>query len=172
MEPKYDGWRILAVKEGEHLKLLSAGGHSYNEWFGQVAAELAVLGDVVLDGELIVIDQEGRHHHGAVPSAKARAAGTVRYIVFDALHYDGEDLTGETLQDRREYIPEILRPISGVHIQLIEHEIAEGIQSATQFYVGAKTRGEEGIVMKDPLGRYRPDTKTRSWYKIKRLDQK
>jgi bifunctional non-homologous end joining protein LigD len=53
-ELKYDGFRVLAIRRGEHIRLLSRRGNDLAPCFPEIVACLGELPDVVLDGELVV----------------------------------------------------------------------------------------------------------------------
>ena len=60
-EVKLDGWRMEVVKTGDRVTLYSRRGKNFNTQFGYIARELAYLPDgTVIDGELVVVDEEGR----------------------------------------------------------------------------------------------------------------
>ena len=60
-EEKYDGYRILAYKEGAKVTLLSRNGNDRTATFASVAASVARLRDrtVLLDGEVVAFDRKG-----------------------------------------------------------------------------------------------------------------
>jgi ATP-dependent DNA ligase len=59
-ELKHDGYRVLAFWDGEFGKLLSRRGNDLLPWFPEIAAELTRLPDVVIDGELVMMDKAGK----------------------------------------------------------------------------------------------------------------
>jgi hypothetical protein len=62
-ELKYDGFRVLAGNEAGRPRLRYRGGSEATAAFPEVAAALSGLpGNVVLDGELVVVDEAGRTH--------------------------------------------------------------------------------------------------------------
>src|SRR3954449_1511540 len=58
-ELKHDGYRVLAIRQGETRRLLSRRGNDLLQWFPEIAAELEKLPDVVIDGELVMLDTRG-----------------------------------------------------------------------------------------------------------------
>ena len=71
-ELKYDGFRLLAANEAGAPRLRYRGGSDATAAFPEVATALAALPrDVVLDGELVVVDETGRTHFQRM----ARATG-------------------------------------------------------------------------------------------------
>ena len=99
-EPKYDGFRALAFTGPTGVTLQSRQLRELTASFPDVAAAVAKLGDVVLDGELVVW-RAGRFDFAALQdrlrSGRARVQGLVAaapaaYVVFDLLAWNGKDL--------------------------------------------------------------------------------
>jgi hypothetical protein len=59
-EEKVDGWRMLAYKDGEHVRLVSRHGVDHTARFPELAAAIGKLrpGRLVLDGEIAVFDEK------------------------------------------------------------------------------------------------------------------
>lgn len=58
-ELKYDGFRVLAGKHGENITLVSRRGTNLLPHYPEVEACLRALPDVALDGELVLLDEQG-----------------------------------------------------------------------------------------------------------------
>ena len=58
-EEKVDGWRILAYKEGDRVRLISRNAVDHTERFRELAAAVAALKapTLILDGEVRVFDK-------------------------------------------------------------------------------------------------------------------
>jgi bifunctional non-homologous end joining protein LigD len=171
-EVKWDGMRALAFVDGGRLRV-----QSYNERDVTVSwPELAGLPDalpattVLLDGELVATDDEGRPSFGllqqrmhvtAPAEVAARAAEVpVAYVVFDLLHLDGHDLTGLSLQDRRRVLDDVVEPGPRWRCSPL-HDDGPALRDA------AAERGLEGVVAKRLDSRYEPGKRTRNWIKVK-----
>jgi ATP-dependent DNA ligase len=111
-EPKWDGFRALAFRDGDDVYLQSKAGKPLTRYFPELVAELLRLkaNRFVLDGEIVVPAGRGfsfdallqRIHPAASRIAKLSAETPARYIVFDLLVGDrGQDLTARTLAERR-----------------------------------------------------------------------
>jgi bifunctional non-homologous end joining protein LigD len=75
-EMKYDGFRAIAELRGKKVKLYSRNGNSFNEAYPLVTAALAELNlDAVIDGEIIVLDEEGRSNFQKLQSRGDHCAG-------------------------------------------------------------------------------------------------
>jgi bifunctional non-homologous end joining protein LigD len=58
-ELKYDGFRVLAIRQGDEARLLSRRGNDLSVCFPEIVECLRDLPDSVLDGELVVLDDQG-----------------------------------------------------------------------------------------------------------------
>jgi ATP-dependent DNA ligase len=111
-EPKWDGFRCLAFRDGERIDLQSKSGQPLARYFPDLVAALQELSarKFVLDGE-IVIPQEGRLsfdellmriHPAASRVRKLAAEHPAMFIVFDLLVDErGKSLVEHTLAERR-----------------------------------------------------------------------
>jgi ATP-dependent DNA ligase len=59
-EEKYDGWRMIAYKDGTTVRLVSRAGKDHSRRFAQLAAAIRVLPAVtlILDGEVAIVDDK------------------------------------------------------------------------------------------------------------------
>lgn len=111
-EPKWDGFRCLAFREGDSVELQSKSGQSLGRYFPEIVAAIAKLKapKFVIDGELIItLDGEPsfdallqRIHPAASRVEKLSKQTPARLVVFDLLVDDkGNALVDETLAKRR-----------------------------------------------------------------------
>jgi len=103
-EEKVDGWRMLAYKDGERVRLVSRNGRDHTQRFAGIAAAVAKLSarSLVLDGEVAIYDQALRSRFDWLREPDAAAVATPPVLIaFDLLHQDGRELTGRPLRDRR-----------------------------------------------------------------------
>jgi len=111
-EEKYDGWRMLAVKEAGVVRLVSRNGRDHTRRFTHLVAALAKLrpATVTLDGEVAVFDAELvsrfewlRHlNHGDL-------ATPPMFMVFDLLQLGEKDYRKEPLKVRRRALEKLLK---------------------------------------------------------------
>lgn len=123
-EPKWDGFRALAFKDGERIDLMSKAGQPLARYFPEVVAALAALpaNKFVLDGEVIVtqartldFDALLQRIHPAESRIRKLAKETpASLVIFDILVNDrGKDLTGEVLDQRREELERFAKQYLG-----------------------------------------------------------
>lgn len=111
-EPKWDGFRCLAFRDGDEIFLQSKNGQPFARYFPDVAAAVSKLKSkrFVLDGELVIpignrlsFDElQLRLHPAASRVQKLAAAHPALFVVFDLLVDDkGKSLVGDPLRERR-----------------------------------------------------------------------
>jgi len=157
-EEKYDGYRILAYKEGDRITLLSRNGKNRTETFAEVAQAIAKLPDaaLLLDGEVVAFDRRlvSRFQllqQGEVPQV---------YAVFDCLYRKGKDLRGEPLPVRRAAVEEAI----GHADRLFASRRLPG--TGLKAFELATKKGWEGLVAKNPEAPY-VEGRSTQWLKVK-----
>ena len=112
-EPKWDGFRCVAFRDGDAIELQSKAGKPLTRYFPDVVESLRALKaeQFVLDGEIVVPvgkdlsfnDLLQRIHPAASRIKKLASERPAQLIVFDLLVDDeGNPLDEETLDDRRD----------------------------------------------------------------------
>ena len=123
-EIKHDGFRIMARRNADGVRLLTRNGHDFAGRFPLAAAAVAVLParSCLIDGEAIVTDQNGLAVFDLIRGHRPAAAVL---CAFDLLELDGEDLRREPIETRKSTLKSLLR---GKHagIAFNAHFIAEG----------------------------------------------
>ena len=122
--------------------------------------------DAVLDGEIVVVDDQGRPDFQMLQHYQDSGSGHLLYYVFDLLYFQGHDLTDLPLLRRKELLKKILP--SAPKIRFSDHVWKEGVL----FYNVAKEKGLEGIIAKHSQSAYETGRRSRQWLKVKtRLTQ-
>jgi ATP-dependent DNA ligase len=111
-EPKWDGFRCLAYRDGNEVALVSKSGKPLGRYFPEVVAMLRGLPEerFVLDGELTIAAEDSlsfaalqmRLHPAESRIRKLAAATPAQLILFDCLALGGRDLAALPFADRRE----------------------------------------------------------------------
>jgi DNA ligase D-like protein (predicted ligase) len=101
-ELKLDGYRTIAVKQNGEVQLFSRKGNSFDSKFPSIvkALETTRVKRFVLDGEIVALDECGRHSFALLQNIKTSKA-PLRFYVFDLLHIENDDLTKRILEKRR-----------------------------------------------------------------------
>lgn len=161
-EVKWDGYRAMAEIENSDVTLRSRNGLSFNRKFPAIVEALGKFGlEALLDGEIVVVDDQGNPDFQMMQDYAKSPKGHLLYCVFDLLHLAGRDLTALPLIRRKELLKKILPP--DPHIRFSDHVTAEGIL----FFRVARERGLEGIMAKHSRSVYKMGARSRQWLKIK-----
>lgn len=165
-ELKYDGYRSIAMIKDGTVELYSRNGISFNKKFAGIYNELqAIEHDVVLDGEIVVVDKKGVPQFQALQNYDPDTTpGTLQFFVFDMLHLNGHDMHSLPLKERKSLIPELVEPLS--HVLYSDH--IEGMGKA--LFEKALKMGMEGIIAKKADSRYSPGYRSEDWLKLKKTE--
>ncbi|MBA3316887.1 MAG: ATP-dependent DNA ligase [Gemmatimonadales bacterium] len=174
-EPKLDGVRVSAYVTGGSVRLFSRNRKQVEGGYPELvdALSLAVRGDAVLDGEIVAPDPatglssfarlQQRMHLRDVQRA-ARTGVAVELYLFDCLFYEGIDLTGLPLLDRKKVLRDVVwydGPIRFVPYRTT---------GSVAMYRDACAKGAEGIIAKRSESPYVGGRST-DWLKIKCVQQ-
>lgn len=164
-EVKWDGVRVLADVHDGTLRLTSRTGRDVTVSYPELTG-LAGLGDVLLDGEVVLMEG-GRPSFAALAdrmhvrdprrAAALAAVRPVTYVVFDVLRADGHDLTSWPLTRRRDTLTALVWP---AHVQT-SPLYADG----DDLWHVTAAHGLEGVVAKRLDAPYRPGTRSPDWVK-------
>jgi bifunctional non-homologous end joining protein LigD len=172
-ELKWDGVRAIAALDGRGgTRLFARKGPEITVAYPELAGLAAALGerDAVLDGEVAVLDENGRpsfralaermHVRDAARAARLRRTVPVTYLIFDLLRLDGEDLSGRPYTDRRAALNE-LGLGSDYWIVPPSFDDRQATLAAAEEYK------LEGVVAKRRTSLYRGGTRSPDWIKFK-----
>jgi bifunctional non-homologous end joining protein LigD len=160
-EIKHDGFRILARKDGNQVRLITRNGYDFTGRYSLIVDAIASLPleTCIIDGEAIVVDQDGlsvfdllryrQHDHAAALCA------------FDLLELDGTDLRPSPIEERKQHLAWALRER---HHGIALNATYDG--DGALIYQHACALGCEGIVSKRLGTPYRAG-RTDQWLKMK-----
>jgi bifunctional non-homologous end joining protein LigD len=161
-EIKWDGYRALAINNGNEAALVSRRNNSLASKFPSIAAGLSRLEDgSILDGEIVAIDAHGKPSFNLLQHQKENAPALV-YYVFDVLAFRGRDVRQLNLSDRRRLLDEVLQsPQDPVRLSPILEAEPKDLVAAV------KAQGLEGIIAKRIDSRYESGDRTGAWVKFR-----
>jgi bifunctional non-homologous end joining protein LigD len=169
-ELKWDGYRLAIHIEPTGVRILTRGGHDWTHRFPAIEQAARALGPatMIIDGEAVVLDDEGRPDFGLLQkslgasgkTAGNRASDAILYA-FDLIYLDGHDLRNIEYRSRRHLLEDTLKDNDGA-IRLSETIDAD--PAILLEHVGSL--GLEGIVGKHLDQPYRSG-RTGDWVKIK-----
>ncbi len=161
-EIKYDGYRLIVVREDKRVRLITRNGHGRSDRFPWIV-ESALKNrnkHFVIDGEAVALGLDGIADFNALHSRKHDEA--VQLCAFDILALDGHDLRKLPLSMRKTNLQRLLaRRPDGIFVAPFE----EG-EIGPDLFRAACRMGLEGLVSKR---RDRPYQAGRSkhWIKVK-----
>ncbi|WP_163990397.1 DNA ligase D [Pyxidicoccus caerfyrddinensis] len=161
-EVKYDGFRAVAALVGGKLAFHSRRGNDLSARFPVLAEALRGLDvqDAVVDGEIVALDAKGRSRFQLLQN---QSGVEQRYVIFDLLWLDGEDLRALPLEERRARLERLLKKVK-LPLQLSEQVDV----SLTRALATAQRRGWEGLIAKRKGSAY-VGTRSDNWLKLKVL---
>jgi len=161
-EVKWDGYRALALKQGDGVDLLSRKGNSLAPDFPRVAAAVAALpaDNVLIDGEIVALDRRGRPQFQALQNRRSISHSQIVYYAYDLLHLNGEDLRSQPLAARKERLAGLL---AGSDVRFS----ADLPGTPERILAQARQLGLEGIVAKRRDAPYESGERSVSWLKLK-----
>ena len=173
-EEKYDGVRCQMHRQASRVELFSRDLKETTAAFPELTEAAPSLGhDVLFDGEVLA------HRDGRVlrffelqrrlgrkkVDADLRRDVPVVLVIFDLLWLDGRTLLDEPLTARRE----LLEGLGLEHPYLLARlEEATDPEHLDRIFAETRVRGNEGLMVKDPLSPYTPGRRGLAWLKLKR----
>jgi len=173
-EEKYDGVRCQMHRQASRVELFSRDLKETTAAFPELTEAAPSLGhDVLFDGEVLA------HRDGRVlrffelqrrlgrkkVDADLRRDVPVVLVIFDLLWLDGRTLLDEPLTERRK----LLESLGLEHPYLLARlEEATDPEHLDRIFAETRGRGNEGLMVKDPLSPYTPGRRGLAWLKLKR----
>ncbi|MDB5258332.1 MAG: ligD, partial [Chitinophagaceae bacterium] len=162
-EIKWDGYRAISELHKGKVKLYSRNGVSFENKYAEVVAALQQLKhNMVLDGEIVVLDKNAQpnfqllQHYPDVPDDCSLA-----YYVFDILSFEGKPLYDEPLMARKKKLQSIL-PKNSI-IRYCEHVAGGG----EKFFKWVLDHDLEGMIAKKADSLYSTNKRSSEWLKIR-----
>lgn len=166
-EPKWDGFRCLAARDGGEVDLRSRNQRPFARYFPEVVEALLHLADerFVLDGELVTGDFAtllARTHPAASRVQRLARETPATFVAFDVLRIGDDDLVDEPFVLRRARLESLLAsPPRGIALTPATPNAHDA-----ERWLDAQDEGIDGVVAKHRDLRYRPGA--RAMTKVKR----
>ena len=173
-EEKYDGVRCQLHRVSDRVELFSRDLKETTSTFPELIENAPSIGhDVLFDGEVLA------HRDGRVlrffelqrrlgrkqVGADLREEVPVVLVIFDLLWLDGRSMLDEPLETRRH----LLEGLGVKHPFLLARvEKANDPDHLDRIFAETRARGNEGLMVKDPLSPYTPGRRGLAWLKLKR----
>ena len=171
-ELKLDGYRLLASKRGNDIKLVTRNGNDYTEVFPEIARAIRAipLDNFIIDGEVVVTNEEGKpsfsllQQRGALHNVHDIKRAAVElpstFYTFDLLAAEGYDARPLPLTKRKELLESFVPRVGAV--RYLDHIATKG----EAFHKQVSGMGLEGIIAKKADQPYRTG-RSQHWLKIK-----
>jgi bifunctional non-homologous end joining protein LigD len=161
-EIKWDGYRALSFVKNSEVEVISRNLNSFTETYTPVTAALKELNvDVVLDGEIVAVNENGMADFQALQNWQNNPV-QLQYYVFDILWLNGYDLSLIPLLSRKEILRKVI-PEDHDILKFSDHVQSKG----KDFFDIAIGKGLEGIMAKKADSLYHYGARTKDWVKIK-----
>ncbi|MEV4619646.1 ATP-dependent DNA ligase [Asanoa sp. NPDC049573] len=177
VDVKLDGIRVQVHRSGDDVAVFTRSLDEITGRLPEVVAAVRSLParEIVLDGEAIGLDAEGRPRPFQETASRAATRGarrgaaapktdgvTLTPYFFDVLHIDGADLLDAPGIERwaalEAALPEALR---------VPRAMVDGPDQAHEFYAKALDAGHEGVVVKAAEAAYDAGRRGAAWVKVK-----
>lgn len=165
-EIKFDGYRVMARIQGGKASLVTRGGHDWSAKMPRLVQELGQLGvkSAWLDGEIVVLNEQGLPSFNALQKAFDRGAGSdaIVLFLFDVPYFEGYDLREVALGARRQLLKALLDERATEHVRYsadFESDPSSILSSACQMNL-------EGVIAKRLDAPY-VSRRSESWLKLK-----
>jgi ATP-dependent DNA ligase len=173
-EPKWDGFRSIIFRDGDDVEIGSRNERPMTRYFPELveAVKANLPTRCVIDGEIIVVGPTGdrldfevlaQRIHPAASRVKMLSETTpAKFVAFDLLALDDEDLTTKDFATRRALLEEALAPAKApIHLTRTTTDPA----TAQEWFEQFEGAGLDGIIAKPLTGEYEPDK--RVMFKVK-----
>ena len=171
-ELKLDGIRCLAYIDSKSVVLQNKRHKDVTAIYPELAhMNKCVKSRVILDGELVVLNEDGKPDFYALQRRSlmvdgfkislAAKSNPVQFVAYDIIYYNGKDLTEKPLMERKKILSQAVR--EGNNLTISRYIESNGVA----FFELIKSQELEGIVAKHKDGLYHIGKRTRDWLKIK-----
>ncbi len=170
-EIKWDGYRAVSFFRDGKVRLVSRNQNDLTAQYSELheLAKFVKAETAVLDGEIVVLDEQGRASFGLMQQrtgirsggrrATARPELPALYYAFDLIYLDGYDLRRVPLERRKQILAQIITPNE---IMRYSDHFPQGLA----LFKVAKEKGLEGILAKKKSSLYE-ERRSQEWLKIK-----
>jgi bifunctional non-homologous end joining protein LigD len=174
-EMKWDGVRAVVHVDGGRPRALSRNDNDMTASYPELRDLAESLGSlqVVLDGEIVALDRQGRPSFAALQPRmhvtdpaqirRLQASTPVTFMAFDLLHLDGHSTLSLPYEDRRRLLESL--ELQGPSWRTPPAWYSDG----ASVLAAAGEQGLEGIVAKRRDSPYLPGRRSESWVKVKHL---
>ena len=170
-EVKWDGIRVFITKRNNTVTIISRSGRDLSAQFPELTdPEDYEVEEVVLDGEIVVLDEIGRpifpdvisrmHTIGTDSIKKVMSLKPAVFYAFDVLYFDGIHIPQQPVEKRKSYIPALMKTGKALRF-------SDSFTDGKMLYEAIKTKKMEGIIAKRKGSTYTLSKRSSNWLKYK-----
>lgn len=160
-ELKLDGIRLILSKFDNQIRLYTRHNNEVTRKFPELL-QLDISNGTILDGEIIVTDQQGKPDFEAMMERfqSKNSEHTIQYCVFDVIYYNGQKVTHLPLYERKELLEEIVEDSNLIC------KVKWMYGNSPAYFDLVKQQGLEGIVQKKANSKYQIGKRSHDWLKV------
>ena len=178
-EPKYDGLRLQAHRDGDRVWLFTRRLEDVTGALPDVAEAVrrqVRAQQAIVDGEAVGYDPKTGRFLAFQQTVRRRrkhkveimeALYPLRYYAFDLLFLDGQDLTPSPLRERVRRLREVVREQPEGPIFVTPQIETDDPAELKRFFEEMVRRGLEGTLVKRPDSPYHAGARRHNWVKLK-----
>lgn len=185
VERKYDGIRLMLHKSTDTRGSILCGAYTRNrgDWLEQITGLDATIRTIpaqtaIVDGELFgtVLDLDGVrpatvYEVYAMLQGEPSQPVNLKFAAFDLIYLNEQDLTGNSLSQRRQTLSMLMNPLSAMQLPIplsvSEGQMANNKDDVNRLFHHFRAQGYEGVITKDLNAPYLLATRDPSWRKRK-----
>lgn len=170
-ELKLDGYRMQLHFVDGSVQLYTRNGHDWTSryahlatWIELSAKKKMVEGEIIIDGELVALDHDGKSDFSALQdnNGKKQSATTVVFFAFDLLHLNKASTLKLSLSERKLQLKQLVKQLANEKLQYLDHVVG----TADSLLQHVSERGLEGIISKR-MDRPYKHGRSSDWLKFK-----
>ncbi|MFB7641466.1 ATP-dependent DNA ligase [Peribacillus butanolivorans] len=160
-ELKLDGIRLILSKFDDRVKLYTRHNNEVSSKFPELL-QVNIPEGTILDGEIIVTDQQGRPDFEAMMQRfqSKKSEHTIQYCVFDVIYHKGQKVTHLPLHERKELLEEMVEDSNLIC------KVKWMYGNGPAYFELVKQQGLEGIVQKKANSKYQIGKRSYDWLKV------
>lgn len=175
VEDKFDGIRAQAHVKDQRVAIYSRTMDEITHRFPELIGPLQDLKtDVIIDGEIVPANDKGILPFSELQKRLGRksvgsqllVAVPVILVAYDLLYARGEVLIDNPLSDRRAILEQVIT--QSAQLRISEGKLFSDAAKLDDEFSDARSRGNEGLMIKSPVSAYKPGRRGREWLKLKR----
>lgn len=161
-ELKLDGFRCILSKFNNKVRIYTRHHNEISSMFKELT-NLPIPDGTILDGEIIVSNEEGKPDFEAVMERfkSKKAPYEISYCVFDVLYYNNKKVSSLPLIERKALLQEIV-PEDSKLLTKVQWTYGNGLA----YFDLVEQLDLEGIVLKKADSKYQIDKRSNVWLKV------